>query len=346
GINNRYQQYVVNGSPVSHKPTAQTSILFNFNKDASPILIEAPSSVVDSGLVTNPVAVIANYSPNPISCNVKFEISDGYSNVQVVNIAGNSYQVVSFAPWIASYFGNFTTKCSTMLIDDYNTANNIITGSVRVKFHDVGVYNINSPRDTEYTGQLSINALVKNYYTRTASCSVYFLIRDNNDNILFNQKSYVANLLPDSIRQITFGYFDALVGIYKIQCYTKLITDDNPSNDTINDILVVLNRPEPAGWVQRANIPTQIIGKNVKDGGDLVATNYGLFALRGNNSREFYKFDGGNWQRMASIPNRIENGKEINKGVKKGASLTYDGNNKVYAIKGGGSKELWAYNIP
>ncbi|MEO0075095.1 MAG: C25 family cysteine peptidase, partial [candidate division WOR-3 bacterium] len=345
GANNYYQQYVVNGSPSAHKPTAQTAILFTFNKDASPLLIEAPNGVVDSGFVTNPVAVIANYGPNPISCNVKFEINDGYSNIQTATIAGNSYQVVSFAPWTARYFGNFITRCSTMLGDDYNSGNNVLTGNVQVRFHDVGIHEIVSPTGTQYTGQISVRALVKNYYHRVASCTAYFLIRDDNNNIVFSQQRYVANLLPDSSNEVEFGNFNALVGTYYTQCYTKLTTDDNPLNDTVNGTVVVLERPEPAGWLQQTNFPTQLTGKYVKDGGALVATSSGLFAFRGNNSREFYKYDGVNWYQMTAIPNRFVNDKEVKKNIKKGAALTYDGDNKIFAIKGGGSNELWQYNI-
>ncbi|MBS4015412.1 MAG: T9SS type A sorting domain-containing protein [Candidatus Latescibacteria bacterium] len=345
GANNHYQQYVVNNSPSGHAPQSQTAILFNFNKDVGMVSIEAPQNSVDSGVVITPVAVISNNGPNPADINVKFEISDGYTDIQSVTIAGNSNQIVGFAPWTARYFGNFMTRCSTMLVDDDNSANNVLTSNVKVRFHDVGVYQIISPKDTQYAGNLNVLATVQNFYTRIASCSVQFIIRDTSQNIIFNQSRYVAGLLPDSSRQIGFGSFNALAGEYYTQCYTTLATDDNPINDTISDSFVVIPIAAPPGWTEKPRINTQIPGKYVKDGGALVATENSIYALRGNNSREFSKYDGTGWVTMPEIPVKIVNGKVINKRVKKGGALCYDRDHKIYAVKGGGTQEFWAYNI-
>ncbi|MCX7785536.1 MAG: C25 family cysteine peptidase [candidate division WOR-3 bacterium] len=244
GANNYYLQYNHNGSPSAHIPTSGTAILFNFNKDVGPISIEAPSNVVDSGEVVTPVAVVHNYGPNPANISVKFEINDGYANTQQVTVQGHSSQIVGFAPWTARYFGTFTTKCSTLYADDYNSGNDKITGSVKVRFHDVGAYQIVSPKDTQILGSLPVSAKFKNYYTRTASCSTKFIIRNASGNIVFNQTRYVSNLLPDSIRLVNFGNFSALPGKYYTQTYTMLATDDNTLNDTLKDsVYVVLSAP-------------------------------------------------------------------------------------------------------
>jgi len=107
-------------------------------------------------------------------------------------------------------------------------------------------------------------------------------------------------------------------------------------------------------WAQREPIPSHDPKPNkfVKDGGSIVAVNnqknnVALYAFRGNRSREFYKYDS-TWMQVESIPYGLKptDPTKINKKkIGKGASLSYDGNNIIYATKGNGTKEFWAYDI-
>ncbi len=221
-----------------------TDVVSSYPNDVGCISIQAPISPVDSGAVITPSAIIHNYSLNRLSFDVKFDISDGYSNTRSVSAPPNLDTTISFSPWTASQFGTFVMKCSTSFTLDENSFNDKVTGNVSVRFHDVGAYEIVSPKDTQFAGNLSVSAKFKNYYTRTASCSTKFVIRDAGSNIIFNQSRYLSNLLPDSVRTIDFGNFNALPGKYYAQTYTILNTDDNASNDTISDsVYVVLSAP-------------------------------------------------------------------------------------------------------
>lgn len=105
-------------------------------------------------------------------------------------------------------------------------------------------------------------------------------------------------------------------------------------------------------WVEKESMPsgTNPKKKNVKDGGSLVAVGNDFYALRGNSSQEFYKYDGA-WtapNALESMPYGHKPGeptKNNKKAVGKGASLCYDGDSLIYATKGNGTKELWVYNI-
>ncbi|MCX7785432.1 MAG: choice-of-anchor J domain-containing protein [candidate division WOR-3 bacterium] len=103
-----------------------------------------------------------------------------------------------------------------------------------------------------------------------------------------------------------------------------------------------------AAWLQREPIPTRVLGKYVKDGGALVGVNASLYAFRGNKSNEFYKYQAGSWSEVESIgfgPKPPPNNNEINKKKPgKGASLCFDGNHTIWATKGAGTKEIWAYD--
>ncbi len=112
-----------------------------------------------------------------------------------------------------------------------------------------------------------------------------------------------------------------------------------------------------AGWIQRPeSLPTGVSGKYMKAGGAMVsARGQCLYAFRGNKSREFYKFDGSSWAAMCTIPDgykppRTDSGK-INKRKYPGAgaALCWNGvyypNPIIYATKGGGTREFWAYDV-
>ncbi|MEO0077303.1 MAG: hypothetical protein ABIK19_06520, partial [candidate division WOR-3 bacterium] len=109
-----------------------------------------------------------------------------------------------------------------------------------VRFHDVGVFEITSPRDSVASANLPIIAKVKNFYIRTASCSTKFTIRNQNDSVIFEQKRFVANLLPESIQSINFGNHHLSPGKYYTKVWTILATDDNAFNDTLADSVKVL----------------------------------------------------------------------------------------------------------
>ncbi len=107
-------------------------------------------------------------------------------------------------------------------------------------------------------------------------------------------------------------------------------------------------------WQQRKNILTNILGKDVRDGGALVATSGtkdggALYAFRGNKSNEFYKYTADTWVIKESIPYGIKqsNPTRINKKqVRQGGALCYDNvNNIIYATKGNNTKEFWAYYV-
>ena len=211
---------------------------YGIGNDVSSVSIQAPVNSVDSGAVIMPSAIIHNHNLSRVSFDVKFDISDGYTSTQTISAPANSDTIVSFALWTARYFGTFNTKCSTRYTEDLNPSNDKLTGTVRVRFYDVGAYEIASPQDTQILASLPVVAKIKNYYTRTASCSTRFIIRDTNGTTVFNQVYYDSGMLPESIRTINFGDFSGQLGKYYTQVYTKLAFDDNPANDTISDWFV------------------------------------------------------------------------------------------------------------
>jgi len=130
----------------------------------------------------------------------------------------------------------------------------------------------------------------------------------------------------------------------------------NPLVVTMTANMNVTATFEPSGWYQRGNVLQAgdvKIGKYVKDGGSMVAAegsedDEALYSFPGNKSWQFFKYNNGTWTKMESIPygkKLTDPTKNNKKKIGKGAALCYDGANTIYAIKGNGTKEFWAYNI-
>jgi len=99
--------------------------------------------------------------------------------------------------------------------------------------------------------------------------------------------------------------------------------------------------------------PKQSLLNLVKDGGALVTVPGGksedkLYAFRGYKSNLFYMYDEMGWAPKESLqfglkpPDFVKFNKKY---PGKGAALCYDGNNTIYATRGNGTWEFWAYTI-
>jgi parallel beta-helix repeat protein len=109
------------------------------------------------------------------------------------------------------------------------------------------------------------------------------------------------------------------------------------------------------GWYVSVPMPTLIPPKYVKDGGAIVAATSptdeanAIYAFKGWRSKEFKMFNGTFWIDKAEIPFATKPGTEppidIKKYPGKGASLCWDGEYTIYAVKGNNTFEFWAYDI-
>ncbi len=206
---------------------------------------------------------------------------------------------------------------------------------VKYTEEDVRGKEVLSPKDTFRLNARTVpEAKVESYY--------------GNDNLLFPAKFEIGNFyFSTKVVEVepygeTTVVFDSCFlrdpGIFQTRIYTQLTTDEETENDTAYGQVVVI----PA-WVQLASLLPGPKGKFVKDGAGLVAVGDSLiFALKGNNTREFYSFAlrEGNWRERCSLPGGLSG-----KRVKKGGALCYGGDSLIYAFKGSNTREFWAYNI-
>jgi len=158
-------------------------------------------------------------------------------------------------------------------------------------------------------------------------------------------------ITPDNDCQIDSVMVDG-ISIGSVPTYTFY---DISESHTIHAMFSSTTVP---GWNPNDSFPTQTTGRNIKDGGSILAvpampgekvSGY-LYAFKGNKSNEFYRYslNTGVWWQMESIPfgKRWPDTTKINKKqVSKGAALLYDNGTTIYALKGKGTFEFWAYDI-
>lgn len=205
---------------------------------------------------------------------------------------------------------------------------------------DVGVTNISEPTGTINQGTTVTPAcIVRNYGTNVQTYTVRLRIGD-----VYDRSVTVISHSPGTDKYVTFPSWTASpAGSYAVTCSTQLARDLQPGNDRATAALTV--RPtSTAGWQQKPDVPSGNAGRKVKDGGALTSDNASLiFALKGNNTCEFYRYSvsGGTWVTMTELPLYGASGRK--KAVKKGSCLVWS-NGRVYAAKGNGTLEFYEFS--
>jgi uncharacterized delta-60 repeat protein len=278
---------------------------------------------------------------------------DGFGNVYVTGYS-SSYDYVTIKynsngieRWVARYDGSGSGSGYATAIAVDNWENVYVTGRsnddyATVKYNTNGVEEwvarYNGPGNlTDVANALAVDGF-GNVYVAGESDNDYATIKYSSNGIEQWVASYNGPGIEHNNDVACAIAADGSGNIYVTGCSYGSRTDYDYV--TIKYVQI---------WNRYADIPTLILNKGVKDGGALVAVESTLFAFRGNKSNEFYKYSmlPDTWTVMESIPFGYKLGTtKINKKkIGKGASLCYDSDSIIYATKGNGTKEFWAYNI-
>jgi|GEM_PF-239078 len=326
-----------------------TGTVFVQNLDAEAVSIVAPSGALDSGTVVTPEANVRNNGNVSVTFDVQLDIGSAYTDTQTVaGLAPGAQQTVTFAPWTARQRSAQPTRCTTRLAGDVLPGNDLRTGSVDVRVHDIGAVAIVAPADTVAPGGVLPQATVRNYGTDREACSFVFMIDAPTP---YRQTVNLPAGVPMADTVIEFPGWFAAVGRFTATCSTLLANDQVRANDVIAAPFVVRFGGGP-GWSRVADVPPGARSKSVRDGGALTFgeentdandTGY-VYAFKGNNTFEFYRYNTltGEWLTRESIPAYNRNSRK--KGVKKGSSLAMAADGKVYATKGSSTLDFWVYD--
>jgi hypothetical protein len=211
--------------------------------DVGVVTIISPLTA-DSSQTVLVIAQVMNYGNCVESTPIRFQIGSLYSNTQTITINPNGSQIVDFVNWtVAQARGSYGTKCSTLLNNDVNRANDFQSGSITIGVHDVGLMHISAlPQTVDSGSTVQLNATVSNCGTYQEEFEVSLSIGCvylNTDTLVLNPgDSAIANF-PDWQALTRNGN--------RVECRTILSVDANPENNsqtgnifvTVRDIGVI-----------------------------------------------------------------------------------------------------------
>ena len=204
--------------------------------DAQAVSIVAPTGAVLVGSVIDPEARIRNNCSSAQSFDVRFTISDGYSDTKAVTLGPAEEQTLVFNSWTASSPGTWGTRCTTMLTGDDDPTNDQVrdTVSVRSELRDVQVMGIDAPTGSVMQGMhIAPQATLKNNSTTPEAFMARFEIAGG-----YRDSQNV--LLPAGAQQpVVFANWTAGPGGWLATRCTALVADDNPGNNVVEDSVFV-----------------------------------------------------------------------------------------------------------
>ncbi len=207
--------------------------------DVGVVEIERPVGVVDSGSTVVPMVRVANYGQASAFVPVYFSIGNSYADTVVVNIPAGDTLQLTFRNWIAEPTGVHIVRCTTAMINDVNSDNDVMLDSVEVRVVvDAGVMEIVAPAGVVDSGaMITPVAVVGNYSTGARAVPVVMRIGS------FYADSVVIMMAPNSIDTVRFSsWWAAPVGDHVCYCYTALAGDEEPTNDTVSAVVTVRPR--------------------------------------------------------------------------------------------------------
>ncbi len=211
------------------------------------VAIVAPTGTIDSGAVVTPVCTVQNFGTTAETYTVRLKIGDFYNDTATVlnHIPGTKVRV-TLPNWTVNQKGLHTVTCSTELTNDIVPANDKRTGSVTVRFHDVGVIRITAPTGTIDSGTVVTPACtVQNFGTYTETYTVRMKIGD-----FYNVNASVIGHTPGTKIRVTFPSWTAVQKwTHPVVCSTELIGDDQPANDKKTDSVIVRFRIRNVGTI-------------------------------------------------------------------------------------------------
>ncbi|MBS4015168.1 MAG: T9SS type A sorting domain-containing protein, partial [Candidatus Latescibacteria bacterium] len=214
-------EYNTGGLPFSY--TADLNITY----DIGVTQLTGFTTMVDSGAVVNPQAVVKNFGMYAEAFPVTLTWGDCYISTVNVNLNAGDSSIVDFSPCPMLLRGFQDYKCKVYLANDQRRTNDSITGRIFVRVKDIGVVAITSPVGNITQGSnIQPSVLLKNYGN----------LRENFD-VEFRIGGWSATQRLGLNAGLEFEFvFDSIwsassPGNYVVKCTAKLANDVNPDNN-------------------------------------------------------------------------------------------------------------------
>jgi len=218
---------------------AQGEVFVVTRLDAACLELLAPAGTVDSGTVVTPLARIANNSLSRAEIPVMMRIGADYLKSRRKTLDPGQSDTVAFPDWTARPHGTVLATCSTALcLDEYNK-NDAVTNQVYVLHElDAAVTGIIVPAGEVDSGHVvTPKAWIANYGRTATAIPVEMRIGD------FYSSVKTKTVAPGAEDTVHFDPWTAAqVGRHAVRCSTRVDLDQNPANDFMDTVALVLWR--------------------------------------------------------------------------------------------------------
>jgi hypothetical protein len=337
------------GDRVAGNNVASSAFAVGVN-DAGVQAILFPTGSLDSTVVIVPTGNVKNFGTVTVTFKTFFVIRNSlavtvYRDSQVVSsLAPGGSANVAFNTWAMPHpKDSYTERCSVSLAWDANPGNDRLADSFRIAGTAAGNGWIRRA-DIPVGGR---NKAVKDGGSlasagRSDSAFIYAL--KGNGTCEFYRYNAASNTWEAKESIPAFGSSGKKKAVKKGAALAG--TDDAvyafKGNGTLEFWSYVPGHA-PYPWVQLADVPAGT--RMVKQGSGAVVAQTGdttyLYFLKGSGTNEFYRYNAqsGVWQSLAGVPVGTSG-----KAFKTGSSLTGDGRDSLYALKGS-YNEFFAYSV-
>lgn len=216
--------------------------------DAGVLAIYSPGPVVEPTTSVICSVGVINRSWTPKEFNVTLKIGNNYTETKQVSLAaGYNTTLIFDTPWTANP-DIYTVRCSTYLVGDMNSANNVKVSSVFVPTRDIQPILFIAPiGDTIYPDVIIPRVVIQNngnYLVIAApvNLKIYKLIPT--DSLVYDNTSDI-NIYEGSSRIAYFPEWDPAIageGKYRFDVTTLMNPDLNMSNNSISETCYIKAR--------------------------------------------------------------------------------------------------------
>ncbi|GEM_PF-1415539 len=243
-LNSRYIQY---RADLAYQNPASLPMLFEvridygqpLTEDVGPTAILVPSGIVDSGVQAIPTVIVRNFGTNSAAFPTTITIGGNYSQTLNDTVAAGAAETLRFPVWNSGPVGTQTIICFTNLTGDENPGNDTLVDSVQVRrvFDlDVAPIILLAPAGTVDSGVAYLPSVVVRNLGRTAAGFPVTMKLGAGYSVTVQE-----TLAPARSDTLVFPTWTAEpVGEIAVTCYTALVGDQDPHNDTLSDTLTVL----------------------------------------------------------------------------------------------------------
>jgi len=326
--------------------------------DVACISITAPSGSYVEGDSVVPEAVWRNQGTGPADFVAGFFVADPSGTprfteqLSVTGLGpGEDSSVSATGRLVLTGLGTWSVRCSTFLAGDQCPANDTLSAEFEVvsgSHPDAGVTQILAPAGQLDTSQSVMpQSRVHNFGNVNIGFDAWFTISDTTDAEVYRQSARIDALVPGAETTLSFPDWAGtqVQGLHVARC-SLAVSDEQPANDTLSQSFEVVAAHWPFGWTEMAAVPGSMTGRPVKDGAWLTVADAKVFAVRGNKTADFYRFDpfasdSGEWTGLAPVPAEPLTGRL----PRKGCAAASDGERFVYMTKGNNTLGFWRYDV-